>query len=132
MARWLRGLALAMGISCAAIGAYHLAGGIESVPGEQDSGPTVDSRERFYNAIFVGYGLAWIATALKRPVPAREVHALNGVFLLGGVGRLVSLKRHGRPHWFQLVLTAIEVLLPAAFAWLAPADEREVRAPDPE
>lgn len=128
MAKWLRGLALAMGIGCAAIGVYHLAGGIDSVPGEEDAGATVDSRERFYNAIFAGYGLAWIAVALKRPVPARQVHALNGVFLLGGIGRLVSLKQHGRPHWFQLPLTAIEVLLPAVFAWLAPADEREARA----
>lgn len=125
MAKWLRGLALAMGISCTAIGAYHMAGGIASVPGEEHAGATVDSRERFYNAIFAGYGLAWIVSALKRPVRARDVHALNGIFLLGGIGRLISLKQHGRPHWFQLPLTAIEVLLPAVFFRLADADERE-------
>lgn len=127
MVKWLRGLALAMGVSCTSIGVYHLVGGIASVPGEEDAGPTVDSRERFYNAIFAGYGLAWVATALKRPVPARDVHALNGIFLLGGLGRLVSLWRHGRPHWFQLPLAAIEVLLPGVFWWLADADEREAR-----
>lgn len=63
MARLLKWLAMAMGITCAAIGLYHLALGIASVPGEASTGATVDSRERFYNAIFFGFGLAWIRAA---------------------------------------------------------------------
>ncbi len=47
-----------MGVACVVIGLFHLALGVSSVPGEGMAGATVDSRERFYNAIFVGYGLA--------------------------------------------------------------------------
>ncbi len=46
------------------------------------------------------------------------------MFLLGGVGRLLSWAVHGQPHWFQLVLTVLELALPAVFFWLAGADER--------
>lgn len=53
---------------------------------------------------------------------------LAGVFLLGGMGRLLSLAVDGWPHWFQIVLTAIELGLPPVFFWLAAADERAARS----
>ncbi|MCP2256331.1 protein of unknown function (DUF4345) [Streptoalloteichus tenebrarius] len=124
MARFLRGLMLAMGVACVLIGAAHLALGIDSVPGEGWTGATVDSRERFYNAIFLGYGLAWIWAARRSPIPASAVRWLAGIFLLGAVGRLLSMVVYGQPHWFQVVLTVIEVLLPPVFFWLATADEK--------
>ncbi|MFB0631996.1 DUF4345 domain-containing protein [Streptomyces sp. AB3(2024)] len=123
----LKGLAWAMGVACVAIGLYHLVLGIVSVPGTEGAGPaavTVDSRERFYNAIFVGFGLAWIETARRTPVPARAVRWLSAVFLLGGVGRVLSVAVHGWPHWFQIPLAALELGLPPLYFWLADADER--------
>ncbi|MGA4843608.1 DUF4345 domain-containing protein [Streptomyces sp. G45] len=124
MAGLLKSLALLMGYACVAIGAYHLALGVASVPGEGSAGATVDSRERFYNAVFLGYGLAWIWAARQRPVPARAVRWLAGIFLLGGAGRLLSLAAHGSPQWFQLALTAVELALPPVYFWLADADEK--------
>ena len=124
MARTLRFLAVAMGLACVAIGAYHFCLGITSVPGEGSAGATVDSRERFYGAVFLGYGLAWIWAARHNPIPAAAVRWLAGVFLLGGVGRLVSLAVHGPPQWFQVVLMVIEVALPPVYLVLAGADER--------
>ncbi|PXY28452.1 DUF4345 domain-containing protein [Prauserella muralis] len=124
MARTLKWLTLVMGIACVAIGVVHLALGIDSVPGEGSAGATVDSRERFYGAIFLGYGLAWIWAARQSPIPARAVRWLAGVFLLGAAGRMVSLLIHGQPQWFQLVLTAVEVVLPPLFFLLAAADEK--------
>ncbi len=41
-----------------------------------------------------------------------------------------SLAVHGRPHWFQLVLTVIELVLPLLWFWLAPADERAAATAD--
>ncbi len=114
-----------------AIGLLHFALGIDSVPGEGSSGATVDSRERFYGAIFLGYGLAWLWAARQRPLPARVVRWLTGIFFLGGLGRLVSLLAHGQPHWFQVVLTVLELALPPVFLWLSPADERAHRAARP-
>lgn len=127
MPRALRSLALAMGLACALIGAAHFALGVASVPGEAGAGATVDSRERYYGAIFLGYGLAWVWAARQRPVPAAAVRWLAGIFLLGAAGRLISLAVAGPPQWFQLVLTAVELVLPPLLIWLAPADERAAR-----
>lgn len=111
----LDSLAMATGLSCAAIGAVHLALGIASVPGERGAGATVDSRERFYGAVFGAYGLAWLWAARQAPDPDRAVRALALTLLAGGLGRLPSIAVHGRPHWFQLVLTGIELALPVPF-----------------
>lgn len=91
MARWLRWLSLAMGVACAAIGVFHFTLGIMSVPGEGLAGATVDSRERFYGAIFFGYGAAWLWAARQVPIPALAVRWLAGIFLAGGIGRLFSV-----------------------------------------
>jgi len=49
------------------------------------------------------------------------VRLLAGVMLASGVGRLVSLVRNGRPHWFQDVLTAVEFAVPVVLFGLADA-----------
>jgi len=121
MAKTLRALAWAMGVACVAIGLMHVLFGTASIPGELTAGATVDSRERFYNAIFAGYGLAWCWAAHQRPIPARVVRWLAAIFLLGGIGRLLSMAVHGRPHWFQLPLTALELVLPPIYWWLTRA-----------
>jgi hypothetical protein len=124
VAKVLKWLAMAMGVACAVIGLYHVVLGIDSVPGAGTANATVDSRERFYNAIFFGYGVAWIWVARQSPIPATAVRWLAGFMLLGGIGRLVSLAQHGAPHWFQIPLTVIELVLPPLYIWLAAADER--------
>ncbi|AWN26888.1 DUF4345 domain-containing protein [Streptomyces sp. NEAU-S7GS2] len=128
MAGLLKWLALVMGAACVAIGAFHFALGIDSVPGEGAAGATVDSRERFYGAVFLGYGLAWIWAARQSPVPARVVRWLAGIFLLGGLGRLLSMAVHGSPQWFQTALTVLELALPPLYFLLASADERAAAA----
>ncbi|MFE5797862.1 DUF4345 domain-containing protein [Streptomyces sp. NPDC056503] len=127
MARALRTLAQLMGWSGVAIGLYHVVLGNAAIPGAGSAGATVDSWGRFMGAAFVGYGLAWLWAARQRPIPARVVRLLAGVFLLGGVGRLLSLAVHGWPHWFQIALTVIELGLPPVFFRLADADERTSR-----
>ncbi len=124
MAKTLRWLVWIIGITCVAIGLFHFVLGIASVPGEGSAGATVDSRERFYGAIFAGYGLAWIWAARQSPVPSKAVRWLAGIFLLGGIGRLLSMVIHGRPQWFQLVLAVIELVLPPLYFWLTTADEK--------
>jgi Domain of unknown function (DUF4345) len=122
--RYLRNLAAFTGLSCIAIGVYHFALGIASVPGATDANATVDSRERFYSAYFAGYGFAWLRAARQSPIRAGDVRLLAGLMLLSGVGRLISLIHNGRPHWFQEVLTAIEFVVPAVFFRIAKAEEK--------
>jgi Domain of unknown function (DUF4345) len=121
---YLRNLAGFTGLSCVIIGIYHFVLGTASVPGATDANATVDSRERFYSAYFAGYGLAWLGATRKSPIRAGEVRLLAGVMLLSGVGRLLSLVRNGRPHWFQEVLTAIEFVVPAIFFGIADTEEK--------
>ena len=119
----LRALLWVMGVAVVAIAIYHLAGGIFSVPGtasfSDSARATVDSRERFYSAIFAGYGLGWIWAARQPLIPTSAVDALAGVFLLGGLGRVVSLLGYGWPHWFQVPEAGIELVLPFLFFALA-------------
>ncbi|MGW5126607.1 DUF4345 domain-containing protein [Streptomyces sp. NPDC004069] len=127
MARALRALTQLTGWACVLIGVFHVLLGNAAIPGAGSAGTTVDSWGRFMGASFVGYGLAWLWAARQRPVPARAVRWLAGVFLLGGAGRLLSLALHGWPQWFQIPLAAIELVLPPVFFWLADAEERTLR-----
>ncbi|MER8048196.1 DUF4345 domain-containing protein [Streptomyces sp. NPDC094032] len=127
MARALRVLAWAMGLACTAIGLFHVVAGNAAIPGAADAGSTVDSLGRFFGAIFAGYGVAWLWVVRQDPIPALVVRWLTAVFLLGAVGRLLSLAVHGWPHWFQTTLTVIELLLPPLLFLLASADERSFR-----
>ncbi|CAM5636074.1 hypothetical protein SAVIM338S_06151 [Streptomyces avidinii] len=124
MARTLKWLAWVMGVACVLIGLDHVLLGNAAIPGEASAGATVDSFGRFMGAIFAGYGLAWIWAARRSPIPASAVRWLAGVFLLGAAGRLLSLAVHGWPHGFQVALTAIELVMPPLYFWLADADEK--------
>ncbi|MEU6231515.1 DUF4345 domain-containing protein [Kitasatospora sp. NPDC047058] len=127
MARALRVLAWTMGVACVAIGLFHVVGGNAAVPGEAGAGATVDSMGRFFGAVFAGYGLAWVWAARQSPVPARVVRVLAGVFLLGALGRVLSIVVEGRPHGFQLFLMVLELALSPVFFGLAAADEKAAR-----
>ncbi len=123
MARTLRFLVGLMGATCAAIGVYHFALGTATVAGESSADATVDSRERFYGAVFLGYGLAWLSAHRQRPISSATVRWLAGIFLLGGLGRLVSLRfavlLNGpvRAHGHRTRTAPV-------FFWLADAEER--------
>lgn len=107
----LKWLMIVLGAACLLIGLGHVAGGIHSEPGLSGAGPTVDSRERFFGAIFAFYGVACLAS-VRGTIDAKQVNWLAGFFLLGGLGRLLSWALEGRPHWFQLPLTALELIVP--------------------
>ncbi|WP_280331232.1 DUF4345 domain-containing protein [Nocardia wallacei] len=124
MAAVLRWLCMVMGVACVGIGILHLALGLHAVADMEHSGVTADSQSRFFGAIFLGYGLAWIWVARQSPIPAVAVRWLAGVFLLGAAGRFLSVAVYGWPHWFQIVLTAIEVILPPMYFWLAGTDQK--------
>jgi len=74
----------------------------------------------------VGYGLVPVelGSGQQSPIPATAIRWLGAVFALGAVGRLLLLVVAGPPHWFQVPLIVLEVVLPPVFFWLAPADER--------
>jgi uncharacterized protein DUF4345 len=124
MANALKSLAMATGVTCTAIGVGHAALGVRrSVPGSGSPNATIDSLDRFHGAVFAAYGLAWLWMARQDPVPAQPVRALAGTMGAGGVARLVSLRDRGRPHWFQIALTVVELAFPPVFLPLVSSDE---------
>lgn len=127
MAKLLRVLTLVMGVSFALIGLYHFSLGEWSVPGTGPATATIDSRERFFSAIFFGYGLAWIWAARQSPISATLIRVLAGVFLLAGTGRVLSVLTVGWPHWLQTSEAVLELVLPLVFFALAGADEKAAR-----
>ena len=124
--RRVRGLGLLLGGACVPIGLVHVALGTASVPGEPAEA-TVDSRERFYGAVFAGYGVAWVWAARTDPLPCTVIRWLAGIMLAGGLGRVASLAVRGRPHWFQIVLTGVELVVPLPVLWLTSVAERAGR-----
>lgn len=106
-----------LGDGCGMLGDRRRAPGIGvgSVPGEVLAGATVGSRERYYGAILLGCALAWVWAARQSPIPVTLVRFLTVIFLLGAVGRIISILDEGWPQWFQVVLTRIEIVLPPVF-----------------
>lgn len=116
-----------MGYACVAIGHFHVLLGNAAIPGAGSAGPTVDSLGRFFGAIFADYGVGWLWAARRSPIPARAVRWLAGMMLLGALGRILSLAVQGWPHWFQVVLAAVELMLSPLFFWSADAGEKAAR-----
>ena len=125
MQKTLRWLCWAMGVACVLIGLEHLIIGPQAVPDTGDLTATDDSQNRFFSAIFAGYGLAWVWAARQSPIPREVVRLLAAVFFAGGLARLLSVALHGWPHWFVIALTVVEFALPPVFFSLTrEADDR--------
>lgn len=116
--RTLRWSAVIVGACCASIGVAHALGGVATVPGEFAAGATVDSRERFYGVIFGFYGVAWMLAARPGRVQPRVLAGLAAAMFVGGIARALSWAVAGPPHWFQLGLLAMELVVPVLIAVL--------------
>ena len=77
----------------------------------------MDSEDRFYATLFLGFGLAhiWAAQDLVRRGSA--VLALQAVFFAGGVARIISLIAVGPPIALFVFLGALELLIPPLIWW---------------
>ena len=110
----LRALCVILGLSIAIIGLWHVGQGASVILGAGDFSASVDSEDRFFGAIFFGYGLGWLLCATD---PARwrlSLYGQSAIFLLGGLARMISLVQVGRPHdlYLYLWLMAIELVVP--------------------
>ncbi|OAT68055.1 hypothetical protein AWB85_09355 [Mycobacteroides immunogenum] len=124
MDKALKYLAVLTGVTCVAIGLYHVVGGPETVFGGGEVNASTDSQERFFAGLFAVYGVAWIWVARLSPIPGIAIRLLAAGLLAGGLGRVVSLIDRGQPHPFWIAMLVVEIAVPALFFAIAGADEK--------
>lgn len=106
------------GAVCMIIGLAHIAIGPAAIPGSVPVNATMDSEDRFYATLFVGFGVAiiWCGGALRDR--AGPFFWLLILFFCTGVARLVSIAQVGLPHPLFQFLGAAELFLPLLlWAW---------------
>ena len=115
--RALRWFLIAFGLVCTGIALLHIALGPASIPGSVPVNATMDSEDRFYATLFLGFGLAhvWAAQDLTRR--SGVVLALQAVFFAGGLARLVSVAAVGLPGALFVFLGGLELLIPPVVWW---------------
>lgn len=119
MGKTLWWLCWVMGVVCVLIGIAHIVVGPAAVPDTGTLTATDDNQNRFFGAIFAGYGLAWIWAVRQSPIRGDAVRWLAGTMFVGGLARFVSVAAHGWPHGFVIALTVLELVLPPVYFWLA-------------
>jgi hypothetical protein len=113
------------GAVCVLIGLAHIILGPAAIPGAIAVNATLDSEDRFYATLFVGFGAALIWCSRNLHERSRPFFWLLVVFFAGGVARLVSMAQAGLPHPLFQALTVVELVLPIVL-WLL--HRRAVRA----
>ena len=114
MLRWFLVL---FGVACSAIALVHIAFGPASIPGSVPVNATMDSEDRFYATLFLGFGVAHIWAAQDLSARSQTVLALQAVFFVGGLARIVSALAVGLPSGLFQFLGALELAIPLLVWW---------------
>jgi hypothetical protein len=112
-ARWaLRALLYAGGSVATAAGLHTAVAGARSIAGEGQASATIESELRFYGAIYAAYGVTVLRVARRADEDPDGVRAVAGALFAAGLARAAAWRAVGRPHPFQRLLLAIELVLP--------------------
>ena len=100
------------GIAAVLIALAHIALGPASIPGSVPVNATMDSEDRFYAAMFLGFGAAllWCARSIEQR--SQFIRFLLAVFFVGGCARVISILAVGPPNQLFQALMVLELLLP--------------------
>jgi Domain of unknown function (DUF4345) len=112
MRKALQVLVVLCGITAIFISLLHIVLGPAAIPGSIPVNATMDSEERFYATLLTAYGVAllWCAKGIEQK--SMFVYFLAGVFLAGGLARIVSIAVVGLPHPFFIAMMVLEMGLP--------------------
>jgi len=117
MRRALQLILIIGGVVAVLIALGHIAMGPAVIPGSVPVNPTMDSEDRFYATIFLGFGLALLWCAGSIDHRGKVIRFLIALFFLGGCARMISILVVGPPNLFFQAMTALELLLPPLI-WL--------------
>lgn len=110
-----RTVVVLVGLILAGFGAYYLITGTSGLP-DTDIGnpsPTLESQFRFFAAMMVGVGAAFITIGVKFEW-ANMLWMVCLMVFIGGIGRVLSWAFSGTPHFLMIILMVIELAFPAA------------------
>ena len=129
MRRKLQILLGVFGAICVAIALAHIIVGPSSIPGSIPGNATMDSEDRFYATLFLGFGAAvlWCVRAVERK--SAIVYWLMLTFFLGGLARIMSIIAVGWPNALFVLLTLVELVLPLVVAYMQFRVSRAAAAP---
>jgi hypothetical protein len=114
----LRWFITLFGAVCCVIAMAHIVVGPGAIPGSIPVNATMDSEDRFYATLFLGFGAALIWAAQDMAARRGVFLALLAVFFLGGIARIVSWLAVGPPSPLFAFLGALELLMPPVlWAW---------------
>ena len=117
MPRLLAAFIALFGAICCLIALAHIAMGPASIPGSIPVNATMDSEDRFYATLFLGFGAALIWCSRDLAARSQAFGALLLVFFLGGVARIVSALAVGLPSPLFIFLGSLELILPPLLWW---------------
>jgi hypothetical protein len=101
-----------IGVAVVGIATGHLILGGGAVIGGSPLNATAEGEHRFFAAMFLCYGFAFLWCVPDIESKRRQVNLLAGAFLLGGVARLASVAISGPPNAFYLAMLAVELAVP--------------------
>ena len=118
MRRNLQILLGVFGAVCISIALTHIFFGPSSIPGSIPANATMDSEDRFYATLFLGFGatLLWCVRSVERKCTV--VYSLMVIFFLGGVSRVISIVAVGFPNALFVFLTVVELALPFVISYM--------------
>jgi len=100
------------GLVVAGIGLAHLFFGQATYIGGGSVNATMESDLRFFNLLFVAYGLAFVWAARDITGRAAVIDLLGLLFFVGGLARLLAWAAAGTPSWFYVLMIPIELIIP--------------------
>lgn len=105
------------GMVCVGIALAHIVFGPGAIPGSVPVNATMDSEDRFYATLFLGFGVAHVWAARDLAHRGGVILALQAVFFAGGLARIVSLIAVGSPGPLFLFLGGLELAIPPLLWW---------------
>lgn len=110
-----RTVVVLVGLVIAGFGAYYLITGTSGLPetGDGAVNPTLENQFRFFAAMMVGVGAAFVTIAIKFQW-ANMLWLVCLMVFIGGIGRVLSWAFSGTPHFLLIILMVVELAFPAA------------------
>lgn len=101
-----------IGVAVVGIASVHLVLGGAAVIGGSPLNATAEGEHRFFAALFLCYGLAFLWCVPGIEAKRRPLNLLAAVFLFGGLARLASIAVSGPPNAFYSAMLVIELVVP--------------------